>query len=102
MSRKHRSVKEKLMVLQEAEVEGVVVTCRKYGIDTSTYYVWKDRYEEEGIEGLQPRGKGKVDPEVKALRAENERLKRLLAEKELALQVKEELLKKVSRRERKK
>ena len=97
---RHRSVEEKLALLEEAEVIGVVAACRKHGVDPSTYYIWKERYESDGIEGLKPRGLRKEDPELKALREENERLKKLLAEKELMLQVKEELLKKVSRREK--
>jgi len=36
----------------------------------------------------------KLDPEVKRLQKENQQLKQLLAEKELALLIKEELLKK--------
>lgn len=99
---RHRSVDEKLAVLEEAEVLGVIAACRKHGVDPSTYYVWKERYESEGVEGLKPRGMRKEDPELKALREENLRLKKLLAEKELMLEVKEELLKKVSRRERRK
>lgn len=101
MSRKRKSVEEKVKILKEAEVSGVVVTCRKYGVDNSTYYTWKERYEEEGISGLKPRGRNQVDPELRVLREENERLKKLVAEKELALQVKDELLKKVSQRGRK-
>jgi len=97
---RHRSVEEKLALLEEAEVIGVVAACRKHGVDPSTYYVWKERYERDGVEGLRPRGVKKEDPELKALREENERLKKLLAEKELVLQVKDELLKKVARRER--
>lgn len=102
MPKKRRSSKEKLLILQEAEQEGVIVTCRKYEIDPTTYYNWKEKYEEGGIEALQSRGRNHQDPELKALREENEQLKRLVAEKELALQIKEALLKKVLQRERKK
>ena len=88
--------------MEDAEVLGVVAACRRHGVDPSTYYIWKDRYESEGVEGLKPRGSKKEDPELKLLREENLRLKKLLAEKELMLEVKDELLKKVSRRERRK
>lgn len=102
MPKKRRSAKEKLLILREAEQEGVIVTCRKYEIDPSTYYNWKEKHEDGGIEALKPQGRNHQDPELKALREENEQLKKLVAEKELALQIKEALLKKVLQREKKK
>ena len=101
MRKKRKTHKEKLMILKEAEVEGVLQTCRKYEINPSTYYNWKERYEEGGIEALKSKSKSYIDPEIKRLREENERLKKLLAEKELALEIKEELLQKSSNERRK-
>ena len=46
------------------------------------YYKWKRAYEEKGKEGLQPKYR-KKDPELERLKRENERLKKLLAEKNL-------------------
>jgi putative transposase len=100
--KKRRTHKEKLMILKEAEIEGILQTCRKYDIHPATYYNWKEKYEEGGIEALKPKGKNSIDPEIKRLREENERLKKLVAEKELALEIKEELLKKVLQREKRK
>jgi hypothetical protein len=42
----------------------------------------------------------RTDPQVKRLLLENQRLKQLLAEKELALNIKDELLKKTTSRGR--
>ncbi|MBK9270317.1 MAG: transposase [Saprospiraceae bacterium] len=91
------SIEEKLSILKEAEKEGVTPTIRKYGIYYATYYSWKEKLNLEGVEGLKVRYK-RVDPEIKALQLENQRLKQIIAEKELNLQIKEELLKKTNQR----
>jgi transposase-like protein len=62
MKRKIRAAEKKLKVIQEAEIQGLVVTCRKYNIYASTYYDWKERFEEGGIEALKTRyGKSPID-----------------------------------------
>lgn len=93
---KHRwSAEDKLLILQEAETMGVAPTCRKHGISGPTFYKWKHRLEEDGLDGLKPKKRGPhFDPEIARLEKENGQLKKLLAEKELALQIKEDLLKK--------
>jgi len=60
------------------------------------YYKWKKAYEEKGEEGLKPRYPRK-DPELERLRKENERLKKLLAEKTLELELAREFIKKTSK-----
>ncbi len=95
MSRAKRSFtpEERLSLLQEAEREGYVETCRKYNLSPSLLAKWKQRYLAKGSEGLKPAYK-RVDPEVRALEEENERLKRIIARQALELEVKSELLKK--------
>lgn len=93
------TVAEKLSILKEAEKLGVTPTIRKHGIFYATYYNWKEKFNLEGTEGLRVTHK-RVDPELKALQIENQRLKQIIAEKELALQIKEELLKKTNQRRR--
>ncbi len=90
------SAEEKFLILKEAEEHGVVKTCSKHGIDPTTYYFWKERYESEGIRGLMPKTPGpKIDrKELKELQKENELLKKLLAEKEVLLEAQKDLLKK--------
>lgn len=97
MKRKKWSTEEKLTLIEEAEREGVVATCRKYGIYASVYYQWKRRYDALGIKGLSRRSS---DPEFERLIRENQRLKQLLADKELELSIKESLLKKTLQRKK--
>jgi putative transposase len=76
-------VEEKLAIIKEIKEKGAVVeTCRKYSVDPSVYYKWKESYETFGLEGLKSRYR-RMDPGVRKLMKENNRLKTLLAEKEL-------------------
>jgi hypothetical protein len=68
-------------------------TCRKYTISPKTHYQWRDKFDADGVEALTT-PTHIPDPELLHLRKENERLKRLLGEKELIISVKDELLKK--------
>ena len=36
----HRSKEEKLQIIEEAQKNGITVTCTKYGIYPATYYQW--------------------------------------------------------------
>jgi regulator of replication initiation timing len=49
---------------------------------------------QEGINGLKDKHK-KIDPEVRALELENERLNRIIAKQALEIEVESELLKKI-------
>lgn len=84
---------ERLSLLQEAERDGYMETCRKYNLSPSLLARWKQRYQAKGAEGLKPAYK-RIDPEVRALEEENERLKRIIARQALELEVKTEMLKK--------
>lgn len=72
---------------------------RQHQVAASTYYKWKEKYDLYGEEGLKQAYR-QSDPELKRLQIENLRLKQLLADKELALQIKDELLKKTISRKR--
>lgn len=84
---------DRLAIIQEGEREGSVATCRKYNLAPSLYARWKKKYLSKGMEGLKP-AYHRIDPEVKALEEENERLKRIIARQALEIEVKSELLKK--------
>ncbi|MGI6756589.1 MAG: transposase [Bacteroidaceae bacterium] len=86
---------DRLSILREAEREGRANTLRKYNISPSLYNRWRKKYLSEGLKGLKDEYK-RTDPEVLALQAENERLKRIVARQALELEVKSELLKKTS------
>ena len=88
------SLEEKISILKEAKTFGVVETCRKHGIYATTYYDWKKKYEQGGEPALMPGYAKREKKDLKKLEKENERLKKLLAEKELEIQIKTELLKK--------
>ena len=95
MSRIKRSFtpEERLSILQEASREGFSQTCRKYQLSPSLLNLWKNKYLERGVKGLSP-ARTAVDPRVKELETENERLKKIIARQALELEVKGELLKK--------
>jgi putative transposase len=84
---------DRLSILKEAEREGQSSTIRKYQLAPSLYARWKRKYLHEGILGLKDKHK-KVDPELRALELENERLRRIVAKQALEIEVKSELLKK--------
>jgi transposase-like protein len=98
---------DKLKVLQEVEQGSKIVeVCRKYQIDPRMYYNWKERYQKEGIEGLKDKRRAPLNnPEVSKgeylkLQKENEKLKRILADKELAIETLKEMLKKIQNTQR--
>lgn len=95
MTRTRRSFtsEDRLSLIQEAEREGFMETCRKHNLSPTLLARWKNRYLEKGSQGLKP-AYHKVDPEVRALQEENDRLKRIIAKQALELEVKSELLKK--------
>lgn len=102
--KKKYSLEERINILQEGQDFGTAQTCRKYDIGTTTFYKWKELYLKGGEIALDPKIKASasIDPELIKLRVENERLKKIVAEKELIIQIKEELLKKTMQRETKK
>lgn len=70
---KNRFTEEQIIgVLKEAETGmKVAEICRKYGISDATYYNWKAKFGGMTVSDAQ---------RLKALEAENGKLKRLLAE----------------------
>jgi putative transposase len=85
---KKRFTEEQIVViLREAELGQKTVDqiCREHGVSQNTYYVWKRKYSAMG------------EPDVKRLRElekENGRLKRLLAERDVELDVMKEIIEK--------
>ena len=102
MAKRSFTADQKAAILQEGTKDGVIVTCRKHEISTSLFYQWRDKITLKGKEGLA-HGQAVLSLEVRRLVAENSRLKKLLAEKELVLDIKPgrrsgRLLKKVHQR----
>ena len=74
-------------ILRGHEANGVSVReyCRVKGIHETTFYNWKKRYGSMDVEEVR---------QLKTLQQENGRLKRLLAERDLEIDVIKEVLKK--------
>jgi putative transposase len=85
---------EKYSILQESEREGFMETCRKYNLAASVLSYWKKKYLAKGKEGLQ-KGYRRVDPHIRELEEENQRLKKIVADQALEIEFKTELIKKV-------
>lgn len=82
-----------MSILQEGEREGQTVTCRKYNLAPSLYQRWKQKYLQKGVEGLKPSYR-RVDPYLRELEQENERLKKIITKQALHIEIQGELLKK--------
>lgn len=92
-TRRQFTPEDKYSILQEAEREGTTEVARKYNLAHSVLSYWKKKYLAKGKDGLKASYK-KVDPQLRALEEENERLKRLIAKQAIELEFKTELLKK--------
>ena len=85
---------EKLAIIKEIEETGKVIeTCRKYSISNGMYYKWKESYNTFGLDGIKSHAV-RAGSDIRKLKAENERLKKLLAEKDLENAMLSETLKK--------
>ena len=98
-SKRTWTVEQKLAILQEAEVQGVTATIRKHQIYGNTFYQWQQKYATGGKDGLGESYK-RIDPEMKRKDEEIRLLKELVAEKELTIRIKDDLLKKTLLRQK--
>ena len=88
MARKRYSPEQIIRLLREAEVfiaEGMIAAeaARRIGVSEQTYYRWRKEYGGMQVEQAK---------RLKTLEQENVRLKRLVAEKELDIQILKEAL----------
>lgn len=103
MKKRVWSKEEKLSILEEAKKEGVQVTMRKHGIYPGTYYSWKKKLAVDGEGGLSDQlTRKKTHQRLAQLEDEVSLLKQLLAEKEMEIALRDELLKKKYPKARKK
>lgn len=95
MKRRKWTKEEKLAIFKEAEAEGVEVTLRKHGIYSSTYYGWRKKLRLDGEAGLEEQERRRKDGQyIRKLEDEVSLLKELLAERDMEIALKDELLKK--------
>ena len=81
--RKERFTEEQMVaIMREADREPVAVVAKRHGISEQTIYVWRKRFG-----GLQPNDVRRL----KQLEAENARLKKLVAERDLEIEVMKEV-----------
>jgi len=86
MKRSRYSEEQIIRILKEAET-GIPLLdlCRKYGIGKSTFYKWRSKYGGLDVSDVK---------RLKALEAENRRLKQMYAELSLEHQVLKEIVEK--------
>ena len=87
--RKTRFSEEQIVaILQEAEAGGQIrEICRRHGVTEQTFFRWRNKYGGVGIPETR---------RLKALEEENRRLKRLVADQALNIQVLKDVLGKPS------
>jgi putative transposase len=84
MAKRGHSEEEILRVLREAESgDTVVEVCRKHGISQQSFYLWKKKYAGPGLNELR---------ELRQLREENSKLKRLVADLSLDRHILQEIV----------
>ncbi len=86
MPRRGHTEEQILRALRQAE-SGTKVSdiCREHGISEATYYIWKKRYAGLGLSELR---------ELRQLREENGKLKRLVADLSLDRHMLQEIVRK--------
>lgn len=81
--RKSRFTEEQMVaIVREADRDPVEVVSKRHGVSAQTIYTWRKRYA--GMQAQDVR-------RLKALEAENARLKKLVVERDLEIEVMKEI-----------
>ncbi len=82
MKKKRFSDEKMVKILRESETTSVAQVAKKYGVSTASIYAWRKRFH--GVDAKDAR-------RIRELERENARLKKLLAEKELGIEIMKEI-----------
>lgn len=82
MKKKRFSDEKMVKILRESETTSVAQVAKKYGVSTASIYAWRKRFH--GVDVKDAR-------RIRELERENARLKKLLAEKELGIEIMREI-----------
>ena len=74
--------KQIVTILRDAEASTVTATARKHGVAEQTIYRWRRQFSGMEVSGVR---------ELRRLREENARLKNLVAERDLEVEVMKEI-----------
>ena len=81
--RKSRYTDEQMVaILREADREPVAVVCKRHGVSEQTIYTWRKRFG--GMQACDVR-------RLKRIEQENTRLKKLVAERDLEIEIMKEV-----------
>ncbi|WP_345239388.1 transposase, partial [Nibrella saemangeumensis] len=84
-TRRTFSPEDRYSIVQESLRDGHSEICRKYNLSPSLLRKWRNRYLNKGKEGLRD-SYPRVEPQLRALEEENERLKRIIAKQALEIE----------------
>lgn len=90
---KRKTTEEKIAILEASKIIGMVEASRKYGISYPTLKDWKLKFDNGGATALSSNNTIS-NADLKKLLLENQRLKELVAEKELHIKIQDSFLKK--------
>ena len=69
-------------IVRESQAHGVPQTAKKYQVSEQSIYIWKRKFASMDVSQVQ---------ELKKIQTENSRLKKLLAERDLEIEVMKEI-----------
>lgn len=90
VSRRKFSEEEKLAILEEASLRGISIVLREHKLSYSVFSRWKEQFQSD--DKNEQKSKYKILQELKNLTTENERLKKIIANQALQIQIQAEKL----------
>ena len=92
--RKSWNQQQKIEIINYYREKGLTAASVEFGVSSTSIYKWDSLFTEKGEAGLGTGAKTDKDAELQRLLRENRELKAIVSEKELALRIKDALLKK--------